>query len=166
MSVVYHKSSGPGSQSSRRYQIAMISILALIVMSTSVSCMVKTDYMSKVSGVLLEQVELRREQIAMPDDERLKQMQDMGLSTGDLNKQLVFVYVEEHLSDTQVEELSALGVDVHEDSWIPAVGNHLLGFFIAEMPVDKLEELAARDYIIRLDTGERQSQSVCPVTNY
>jgi len=124
------------------------------------------DYMGKVSGALLQQVELRRDQIASPDAERLKQMQDMGMSAGDLDKQIVFIYVKEPLSTAQAEDLSALGVNVHADSWIPPVGSHPLGFFIAEMPVDKLEALAARDYVARLDTAERQSLPQCPVTDY
>jgi len=37
--------------------------------------------MSKVSSSLLQQVEMRRQQIASPSDERLKQMQDMGMDT-------------------------------------------------------------------------------------
>ncbi|MCX5993338.1 MAG: hypothetical protein NT177_03865 [Chloroflexi bacterium] len=124
------------------------------------------DYMSKVSSTLLQQVELRREQIASPNAERLKQMQDMGLSTADLDKQLVFIYVKEPLSTAQADDLSALGVNVHADSWIPPVGSHPLGFFIAGMPVDTLEALATRDYVARLDTAERQSLPQCPVTNY
>ncbi|MBN1689463.1 MAG: hypothetical protein JW901_00400 [Dehalococcoidia bacterium] len=128
--------------------------------------MAKIDYMGKISSALLDQVELRREQIASPDNQRLKQMQDMGLSMVNLDRQLVYLYVKEPLSTEQADDLSALGVNVHEDSWIPAVGNHPLGFFIADMPVDKLESLAARDYIVRLDTGERQSMPVCPVPDY
>jgi hypothetical protein len=57
-------------------------------------------------------------------------------------------------------------VNVHADSWIPPVGSHPLGFFIADMPADKLEALAARDYVDKLDTAERQSLPQCPVTNY
>jgi hypothetical protein len=150
----------------RPYRIAAVLIFLTVTVIGMISCAEKMDYMSKVSSALLRQVELRREQIASPNGERLKQMQDMGLSTADLNKQLVFIYVKEPLSTTQAEDLSALGVIVHPDSWIPAVGSHPLGFFIADMPVDRLEPLAARDYIDKLDTAERQSLPQCPVTNY
>jgi len=149
-----------------RHRILAISVFMLVAITSMTSCVVKTGHMSKVSATLLEQVELRREQIASPDDERLKQMQDLGLSVVNLNRQLVYVYVKEPLSPEQADDLNSLGVNVHEDSWIPAVGNHPLGFFIAGMPVDKLESLAARDYIVRLDTAERQSLPQCPVSNY
>ena len=147
---------------SGRYTIVTALIFILFAMSGMISCVGKMDYMSKVSGALLQQVELRREQIASPDPERLKQMQDMGLSTVDLYRQMVFVYVREPLSAAQAEDLNALGVKMQADSWIPPVGSHPLGFFIAEMPVDRLEALAARDYVARLDTAERQSLPQCP----
>ena len=141
-------------------------VLMLVTAAATLSCAEKMDYMSKVSSTLLQQVELRREQIASPNAERLKQMQDMGLSTADLDKQLVFIYVKEPLSAVQAEDLNTLGVKVHADSWIPPVGSHPLGFFIAQMPVDSLEALAARDYVAKLDTAERQSLPQCPVINY
>jgi hypothetical protein len=166
MFFAYYTNLRPGAAAGSRYRIVATVIFILIAISGMVSCLVKMDYMSKVSGTLLQQVELRREQIVSPDAGRLKQMQAMGLSTGDLSKQLVFVYVKEPLSTAQAEDLSALGVNVHTDSWIPPVGSHPLGFFIAEMPVDKLEALAARDYIARLDTADRQSLPQCPVTDY
>jgi hypothetical protein len=150
----------------RPYRIVAVLIFLPVMVIGMVSCAEKMGYMSKVSSALLQQVELRREQISSPNPERLKQMQDMGLSTADLNKQLVFIYVKGPLSTAQAEDLGALGVIVHADSWIPAVGSHPLGFFIADMPVDKLEALAARDYIAKLDTAERQSLPQCPVTNY
>jgi hypothetical protein len=150
----------------RPYRVAAVLIFLLVTVIGMLSCAEKMDYMNKVSSTLLQQVELRREQIASPNPERLKQMQDMGLSTVDLNKQLVFVYVKEPLGTAQAEDLSAIGVHVHADSWIPPVGSHPLGFFIADMPADKLEALAARDYVDKLDTAERQSLPQCPVTNY
>jgi hypothetical protein len=155
---------GPGAGS--RYGMVAVLMLMLVTIIGMVSCVDEMDYRSKVSGTLLQQVELRREQILSPNAERLKQMQDIGMSTGDLKKQPVFIYVKEPLSAAQSDDLSALGVNMHTDSWIPPVGSHPLGFFIAEMQVDKLEALASRDYISRLDTAERQSLPQCPVTNY
>lgn len=150
----------------RRSSALQMLALSLIVLTTVASCVAKVDYMSKISSALLEQVELRREQIASPDDQRLKQMQDLGLSVVNLDRQLVYLYVKDPLSPEQADDLKDLGVHVHEDSWIPAVGNHPLGFFIADVPVDRLESMAARDYIVRLDTAERRSLPLCPVNGY
>ena len=54
--------------------------------------------------------------------------------------------------------LSSLGVTVYPESWIPPVGNHPNGFILAEMPVDKLDGLAAKSYVIALDTAEKEFQ--------
>jgi len=166
MSSTHHMNLNPSTGAAGWHRILAISVFILVAITSMTSCAIKKDNTSKVSATLLEQVELRREQIASPDNERLKQMQDMGLSTGELEKQLLFIYVRQPLSAAEAEDLNALGVKVHADSWIPAVGSHPLGFFIAGMPVDKLEALAARDYIVRLDTAERQSLPQCPVNSY
>jgi len=145
----------------------LLVLIALpIIMTGAVSCAEKEDNINKVSGVLLQQVDLRKEQMASPSEERLIQMKDMGLIMHDLNAQLVFIYVKGAFSLQEEQELGDLGVKVHPDSWIPPVGSHPYGFYIAEMPVEKLEVLAAKDYIIKLDTAERQSLPQCPVNNY
>jgi hypothetical protein len=156
----------PRPGAGRRCRMLAVLILTVVTVIGMASCVEKMDCMNKVSSTLLQQVELRREQIVSPNTERLKQMRDMGMSSGDLKTQPIFIYVKEPLSTLQSEDLRTIGVNVHIDTWIPPVGSHPLGFFIAEMPVDKLEALAARDYISRLDTAERQSLPQCPVINY
>ncbi len=141
-------------------------LLILVLLTCIVSCVAKADHLGKISVALFEQVELRREQMVSPDDQRLKQMQELGLSLENLDRQLVYIYIREPLNNDQADDLSSLGVCVHKDSWIPAVGNHPLGFFIADIPVDSLESLAARDYIVRMDTAERKSLPLCPVIGY
>ena len=49
-----------------------------------------------------------------------------------------------------------MGITIYPDSWIPPAGNNPDGFYLADMPVDKLDALAAKDYVIRLDTAEKQ----------
>lgn len=128
-----------------------------VVMTGFLSCSEKPDVMSKVSSSLLQQVEMRRQQIASPSDERLKQMQDMGMDTGNLKVQRVFIYLKETLSTSQEKELSTMGVRTYPDSWIPPAGNNLTGFLTAEIPADMLETLASADFVVRLDTAERKS---------
>jgi hypothetical protein len=54
--------------------------------------------------------------------------------------------------------LTGLGITIYPDSWIPPLANHPNGFVLADMPVDKLDALAAKDYVIKLDTAEQQLQ--------
>jgi len=109
----------------------------------------------KASALLLSQIELRQQQIAEPTAERLEQMKAMGIRVDDLNIQRIFIYLSEPLHQPQVEELEALGLSLYLDSWIPPTGSHPEGFFIADMPIDKLEKVASKDYVVRLDSAER-----------
>ncbi len=128
-----------------------------VIMTGFLSCSEKPDAMSKVSSSLLQQVEIRRQQIASPNDQRLKEMQGMGMNPGNLKVQGVFIYLKEPLSAMQEKQLTEMGVKIYPDSWIPPVGNNPTGFLTAEMPVDMLEALAQTDFIIRLDTSERKA---------
>ena len=65
----------------------------------------------------------------------------------DIKTQRVYIYVKDLLTADQEKELAEMGVSIHTDTWIPPVGNHPYGFFIAEVPVDRIEMLAAKDYI-------------------
>ncbi len=110
----------------------------------------------KVSSQLLAQVNLRKEQIANPTPDRLELMNNMGMRVDNLEIQLIFIHLGQELNTSQVEELEAMGIILYLDSWIPPVGAHPTGFLTANMPLDKLEELIEKDYVIRLDTAELQ----------
>lgn len=71
------------------------------------------------------------------------------------NRQQIFIHSEEMLTSSQIEELQEMGVTVYQKSWISPVGAHPTGFIVADMPVDKLDELSAKDYVATLDTAER-----------
>jgi hypothetical protein len=110
---------------------------------------------AKVSGLLHLQIELRRMQIADPKEERLEQMKALGMRVEDLDTQSIFIYFAEEPTAVQVKELQDLGINLYLDSWIPPVGNHSGGFMLADMPIDKLDELASTSYVEKLDTAER-----------
>jgi len=109
----------------------------------------------KASSLLLMQVDLRKAQMAEPTAERLRQMQAMGMRTEDLTSQRIFIHLSQQLTQSQLKELQDLGITVYVDSWIPPVEAHPTGFMLADMPIDKLYDLAARDYVIRLNTAEQ-----------
>jgi hypothetical protein len=51
-----------------------------------------------------------------------------------------------------------MGIIPYPDSWIPPVSGHPTGFIVADMPIDKLSELAGKDYVVSLDTAEQVFQ--------
>lgn len=86
---------------------------------------------------------------------RVDILQAMGVKVEDLHKQAIFIHLAQEPSQSQIAELQSLGLTLYLDSWIPPLKNHPTGFIIADMPIDKLEELAAKDFVVTLDTAER-----------
>jgi subtilisin family serine protease len=74
-----------------------------------------------------------------------------------MNREKVFLYFTQKPTATQISELADQGVTAYPDSWIPPVGNHPTGFMLANMPVDKLDMLAAKNYIVQMDTAEEMA---------
>jgi subtilisin family serine protease len=102
----------------------------------------KTSYLAKAGT-------LPQGQVALPEADT----QASGDLT-QLNHEKVFLYFMQRPTAANLSDLAALGVTTYPDSWIPPVGNHPTGFILADMPVDKLDVLAAKDYIVNLDTAE------------
>ena len=121
-----------------------------------VSCSNAETIDEKVSSQLLAQVNLRKEQMADPASDRLGIMKSMGMRVDNLEIQRIFIHLSQELNPSQIEELESMGITLYLDSWIPPVGKHPTGFILADMPVDKLEALAEKNYVVRLDTAERQ----------
>jgi len=143
----------------KRRQAALKTLPLLIcLLLVMTSCCIMSIPEEKASLLLLSQIELRQQQIAEPTAERLEQMKAMGMYVDNLNIQRIFIYLSKPLTQPQIEELEALGLSLYLDSWIPPTGSHPQGFIIADMPIEKLEKLASKDYVIRLDSAERQAQ--------
>jgi len=109
----------------------------------------------KASALLLLHVDLRKKQLTTPTPERLEQMKAMGMRTENLGMQRIFIHLAQEPTPPQIAELEAMGIIPYPDSWIPPVSGHPTGFIVADMPVDKLDELAGMDYVVRLDTAEQ-----------
>ncbi|MCX8126434.1 MAG: S8 family serine peptidase, partial [Dehalococcoidia bacterium] len=82
---------------------------------------------------------------------------DRGILTADdsPNREKIYIYFAQKPTSKQVSELAAIGVTVYPDSWIPPVGNHPHGFVLADAPVDRIADLAARADIVRMDSASQ-----------
>ncbi|MEW6142746.1 MAG: S8 family serine peptidase [Chloroflexota bacterium] len=74
-----------------------------------------------------------------------------------LTHEQVFIYFAQRPTARQVSELAAIGVTVYPESWMPPVGKHPTGFVLADAPVDRIGDLAARADIARIDSAEQLS---------
>lgn len=109
----------------------------------------------KIDGLLMLQINLKKQQLAEPTPERLEQMKTMGMEVNNLNMQRIFIHLARELTPLRVAELQVLGIILYQDSWIPPVGEHSTGFILADMPIDELDELVDKDYVIGVNTAER-----------
>jgi hypothetical protein len=133
-------------------------VLITVGIMTLAGCSSSPEANAKASSALLAQVYLRQQQVAAPTAARLEEMRAMGMQTENIPTQRVFIYLSQPLTPARLAELQSLGVTAYPESWIPPVGNNPTGFVLADMPVGSLDSLAAKDYVIRLDTAERQLQ--------
>ncbi len=113
---------------------------------------------NKATSELTMQISLRKNQIKSPTQERLAQMQTLGMQAQVLNVQRVFIYLFQPLTPSQESELKALGITPYLDSWVPPAGNNSTGYLLADLPVDRLADLEGKPYVVSLDTAERMSQ--------
>jgi hypothetical protein len=113
-----------------------------------------TTTTAKASPQLLQQVALRQEQLKSPTLERLSQMKRVGMRTENIAVQRIYIHLDKELTPSQTEELRSLGIILYTDSWIPPISGHPTGFMLADLPVDKLDALAGKTYVIRLETAE------------
>ena len=111
---------------------------------------------TKATSLLLLQIGLREQQLAEPVPERLEQMQAMGMRTENLEIQRIFIHFAQEPTAEQIDELEAMGITPYPDSWIPSAQGQSAGFMVADMPIDRLEELSSKDYIVKLDTAEQE----------
>lgn len=110
----------------------------------------------KISSMLAYQISLKVQAAAPATSERaLKQLEAGGANTGELQSQLVYLYLKKPPDSGQLAELQTMGITPYPDSWIPPVGVHPNGFLLAKTPVNKVTSLAEKTYALKLDTAER-----------
>ncbi len=138
--------------------ILVISLLLLPDYSSS-NAQSNTDPDSKISALLARQIDLKLEAAAAASPGKaLKALDASGANTGELQSQLVYLYMAKPPDGKQISELQSLGMTVYPDSWIPPVGIHPYGFLLTKMPVNQLRPLAEKTYALKLNTAEKLFQ--------
>jgi len=139
----------------RRAALVFIFVYIIAGASINTSCASQDTPQNKVNTALSLQIQFREQQISHPTTENLGQMKAMGMRTDNLSLQRIYIRLYKPLTAGQADELKALGLTLYPDSWIPPAGSSPTGSMLADMPVDKLDTLAAKDYVIGLDTAEQ-----------
>jgi hypothetical protein len=165
--LLINYSKNPVLLSGKRLKVGIVSLIILIIALSipSFSCSKPSSEASdtvqtlnpKVSSILALQINLRKAQLSSPSPENLAQMQNLGMNITSPGIQRIYIYLKQKPSSVQLNELRSLGITIYPDSWIPPVGINPTGFILADLPVDKLNELVSKDYVVKLDTAEIKS---------
>ena len=141
----------------------LLGILILLFASNSWSAPVQADETTsaenKVSSLLslhIKQKEIHVGEALQGSAKLLGVDSASSTETTLINRERVYLHFTQQPTDGQIAELKTLGVAVFADSWVPPVNNFQNGFVLAEMPVEHLDALTAKDYIVSLDTAEQQ----------
>ncbi|MBN1190090.1 MAG: S8 family serine peptidase [Dehalococcoidales bacterium] len=148
--------------------VAAIVVFALLMADCSrpVSAFADKDDFTeggKASSLLSLRIKLKSRALAYPGEIAFirSSLSGSGMSAAGqdyMDYEKVFIYFKQYPAIDQINDLESQGVTVYPDSWVPPVGNHPCGFILADMPVDKLDVLSAKSYIVRMDTAEKESQ--------
>ncbi|MEM7828372.1 MAG: S8 family serine peptidase [Candidatus Aenigmatarchaeota archaeon] len=68
--------------------------------------------------------------------------------------QRVFIHFVEKPDGAKIAELESMGVVLYEDSWVPPIEGHPTGFMIADIPIDRIADIANLNYVHLLNTAE------------
>ncbi len=88
-------------------------------------------------------------------DNATQQENDLSGGGGDVVMKRVFIYMITRPTSEQQAELESLGVVLYPESWIPPVGDHPSGYFLAEVPGDMLDRVVAEEFILKLEDADR-----------
>jgi len=139
-----------------------IGIILLLIEASTIPILSGNNYeskdesKSKITGLLYQQIEDKTQYLKNPPiDHEIDITKAIENKKEQLLKQKIFLYFTQKPYNKQIEELEDLGVSIDLASWIPPLNNHPFGFLTADMPIDKLEEIADKEYIKMIDTAEQ-----------
>jgi len=137
----------------------MVVLMVLVfsgLLANSIAFSEVPDPSTKIGSLLYLQIEDKIQYLENPATaSEIDISKAVDIRTENLAMQRIYIYFSSTPSASQVQELQDLGIILYQDTWVPPVGNHPAGFLLADMPIDKLDELASKSYAVKLDTAEQ-----------
>ncbi len=89
-----------------------------------------------------------------PAGQEINEESGTDMNTTGSSERRVYLYFSETPSSGQLEDLEEMGVTVFSHSWVPPAGAHPAGFLLADIPADKLKQVEALEFIVRVELAE------------
>lgn len=105
----------------------------------------------KIGAHLRAQIKEKESFIKAPTSAKYKGLKSLGMK--EARKHSVFMHFKKKPNKRQIKSLSRLSVETSE-SWIPPNNIHKTGFIVAQVPLDKIQKVAKKYYVKKMETAE------------
>jgi len=141
--------------------LSIITVLSLLIgqllAAAGVSAQDKDQTETKVNSLLEMRIQAKLEKYSFSifsQEQSLTPVDLSGDEFTDPNYEYIFIRFHEEPGEFETAELASEGITLYPDCWIPPVGDFKTGVMPAKMPVEKLDFLAGRNYVVGIDTAE------------
>lgn len=110
---------------------------------------------SKISGEILAHQKEKAKPADVRAETHRRNLIKYGLNPNNINAEDCALYVEDRLTDAEINELAEKGIIVNLDCWVPAVpGKHPYGFYLATVDYSSLDIIENDSRFTRLESTE------------
>lgn len=152
---------------SRRLSLSLLTVLALSAGIPKAANAKETQlpiakvpipdqpFMTKISGSLKAQILQRQAYLQAPSPETYKVLEIQGLTSRPVESLILDLRLDAYPAGELAARLEALGVRLYEETWIAPFGGHVTGQLFAEVPLERVYELAAIPEVRELRSGQK-----------
>ena len=137
----------------------LLSCAAFLICTGAAFAADATNKPAKVSGQIRYHQQLKTRPAGVSDAQHKKDVQARGLKAEKLDREEVSLYVTRPLTAAEVQAFKTRGIEIQTNNWVPSVpGKHAHGFYLAEVPYHRLDELEQDARITRVASTEIEHQ--------
>ena len=134
-------------------------LLFLIIISTSIYAQQLIELNSKNIVQIPRELSSKigsGDLIKVASEKLLQSKDSLHKNSQSENTQIV-IYLNNYPTSEQIDKFQSLGLTCYLDTWTPALYDHPLGFFFAELPSGKLTNVLSLSFVKKIDESEQLS---------
>ena len=111
---------------------------------------VESEYSSKISS---------SEVLRLLNEKNYLKLLNKGIANDKTDYILLSVYTNEELSFDQINSLESDRIQLFRGTWIPPLENYPYGFTLAKVPIEKINSLLSKNFVMEVGSAENQFES-------